>query len=36
MSNYDMGDINARLSRLEIIENIWTESEINQKEVKIV
>jgi hypothetical protein len=36
MSNYDMGDINARLSRLEIIGNIWTESEINQKEVKIV
>lgn len=36
ISVYDLGDINARLSRLEIIGDIWTESVINQNEVKLI
>lgn len=35
-STYDLGDINGRLTKLEIIGNTWLESNANEHEVKIV
>lgn len=36
LSTYDLGDIEARLTKLEIIGNVWLESIANNSEVKIV